>query len=329
MRRSRSVEARTASRLDHPNVVTIRAIGHEGGIAFIAMELVAGESLRERLARGAAVPRWRCRRPRRIAEALARCPRGRSRPRGTSSPRTPRSARWAGQGPRISDSRGRSRSAGTANSSASTVDMLSSDGSGDRERSRLHGARTGARRTGWTLRSDDLRVRGGPSTRLLSGRRLFRGGTGLIVLAAILAPGEPGPLRGFRKARRRRSRQSSGGVLRRTPNGAPPRRNDLALQLRDPQAAGTSSPGAGAAPLHAARKKATDFRSRCFRSSTRARRPEASTRPTASPSRSSMSWSDLPRLRVMVPFHRLALPGKRPARGGPRARLRAVLSRDG
>lgn len=45
-------EARVASRLNHRNVVTIYDIGSDKGIAFIAMELVEGESLRERLVRG-------------------------------------------------------------------------------------------------------------------------------------------------------------------------------------------------------------------------------------------------------------------------------------
>ena len=45
-------EARSASRLNHPNIVTIHDVGNEGGIAWIAMELVEGESLREVVGRG-------------------------------------------------------------------------------------------------------------------------------------------------------------------------------------------------------------------------------------------------------------------------------------
>ena len=45
-------EARSASMLNHPNVVTIFDIGREGEVDYIATELVPGETLRERLQRG-------------------------------------------------------------------------------------------------------------------------------------------------------------------------------------------------------------------------------------------------------------------------------------
>ena len=47
------VEARAASSLNHPNILTIYDFGQEGGQPYIVSELVAGESLRERLRRGA------------------------------------------------------------------------------------------------------------------------------------------------------------------------------------------------------------------------------------------------------------------------------------
>ena len=45
-------EARAASALNHPNIVTIHEIGREGDVAFIAMELVEGTTLRELTASG-------------------------------------------------------------------------------------------------------------------------------------------------------------------------------------------------------------------------------------------------------------------------------------
>jgi formylglycine-generating enzyme required for sulfatase activity len=45
-------EARTVAALSHPNIVAIHDFEHEGGTAYAVMELLAGESLRARLARG-------------------------------------------------------------------------------------------------------------------------------------------------------------------------------------------------------------------------------------------------------------------------------------
>src|SRR5438067_8013276 len=45
-------EARAAAALNHPNIVSIYDIGHEHGVDFIAMELVAGRSLYQLMKRG-------------------------------------------------------------------------------------------------------------------------------------------------------------------------------------------------------------------------------------------------------------------------------------
>ncbi|HET7705565.1 MAG TPA: protein kinase [Thermoanaerobaculia bacterium] len=46
-------EAKTISQLNHPNVCSLFDVGHQDGIDFLVMELLDGESLADRLARGA------------------------------------------------------------------------------------------------------------------------------------------------------------------------------------------------------------------------------------------------------------------------------------
>src|SRR6476659_3730227 len=45
-------EARAASALNHPNILTIHEAGDQDGSRFLVSELVDGESLRQRVARG-------------------------------------------------------------------------------------------------------------------------------------------------------------------------------------------------------------------------------------------------------------------------------------
>ena len=49
-------EAQSASALNHPNIVTIHSVGEEDDVAFITMELVQGETLRQRMARPLSLP---------------------------------------------------------------------------------------------------------------------------------------------------------------------------------------------------------------------------------------------------------------------------------
>ncbi|HYP29674.1 MAG TPA: protein kinase [Blastocatellia bacterium] len=44
-------EARAASALNHPNIITIHEVGHENGTRFIATEVIEGETLRHRISR--------------------------------------------------------------------------------------------------------------------------------------------------------------------------------------------------------------------------------------------------------------------------------------
>jgi len=64
-------EARAASALNHPGIVTVHDFGEEDGQPFLVMEIVEGENLRQRLARGLVPSRETAGLGVQIAEALA------------------------------------------------------------------------------------------------------------------------------------------------------------------------------------------------------------------------------------------------------------------
>src|ERR1700733_2042826 len=65
-------EARLASSLNHPNIVTIHELGQAGSTRYIAMELIAGETLRELLAAGPVPIRKTIEIAAQVAEGLAK-----------------------------------------------------------------------------------------------------------------------------------------------------------------------------------------------------------------------------------------------------------------
>ncbi len=65
-------EARTASSLNHPNIVTIHDIDEQGGTCYIAMELVEGKTLGNRLGEGPVPPSEILALATQIAEGLAK-----------------------------------------------------------------------------------------------------------------------------------------------------------------------------------------------------------------------------------------------------------------
>src|SRR5258707_5704727 len=65
-------EAKAVSKLSHPHICTLHDIGHQDGVDFLVMELVEGETLDQRLAKGALPPEQTIRTAAQIADALAK-----------------------------------------------------------------------------------------------------------------------------------------------------------------------------------------------------------------------------------------------------------------
>ena len=63
-------EARSLAKIDHPNIVTVHHVGHEGGVHFIVMQLLEGGDLRDRLKAGTIAPKEAARIARDVTEGL-------------------------------------------------------------------------------------------------------------------------------------------------------------------------------------------------------------------------------------------------------------------
>src|SRR6266849_6523092 len=65
-------EAKVVSKLSHPHICTLHDIGHQDGMDFLVMELLEGETLEQRLTKGALPSEQTIRYAAQIADALAK-----------------------------------------------------------------------------------------------------------------------------------------------------------------------------------------------------------------------------------------------------------------
>jgi serine/threonine protein kinase/tetratricopeptide (TPR) repeat protein len=251
MRRFES-EARTASRLNHPNIVTIHDVGNESGIAWIAMELVPGEPLREVIGRGRVPVREAVAIAAQIAEGLARAHAAGIVHRDLK----PENVMIVPGGlVKVLDfglARAESERVSSAPSSAPTRTMSTDPGAilgtvGYMAPEQARGAPTDAR--------TDLFALGAVLYELLAGRPAFPGGS-VASLSAILAP-EPVDLAGIPAD----APPALARLVRRCLEKDAERRlssaHDLALQLRD-LAAVPASPARPRSSAARVRRKAID-----------------------------------------------------------------------
>ena len=154
-------EARSASTLNHPNVLAIYDVGHDQGIPFLVTELLEGETLRERIESGSLTRRKAVEYAAQIADGLAAAHGKEHRPPRSQAGQRVHHPRRSPQDPRL-----RARQADPMGSRLSPVSSQSPTEGLDRSQRRsrhprLHGAGATPRRAcGPPLRH--LRLRGDP-----------------------------------------------------------------------------------------------------------------------------------------------------------------------
>jgi serine/threonine protein kinase/tetratricopeptide (TPR) repeat protein len=309
-------EARTASRLNHPNVVTIHDIGRENEIAFIAMELVDGESLRELLSRGAMPVREAIPIAAQIADGLARAHAAGIVHRDLKPENVMLAA---GSLVKVLDfGLARSERDRDAPSEAPTIDARTAAGTvlgtiGYMAPEQARGGRADAR--------SDIFSLGAILYEMLSGRRAFSGETAVATLASIISS-EPADLSGLDAAP-----APLAAIIRRCLEKDPERRfssaHDLALQLRDLLAA----PAAAAAPRAPSRPRKKAIDSVAVLPLVDAS-PESESEYLADGVTESIIHvlSELPRLQVMALSTVSRYRGKDPLEAGRALGVRAVLT---
>ena len=94
-------EARASGALNHPNILTLYDVGTAAGQPYLVMELLDGETLRDRIGRGALTPPRACEIAAAVARGLAGGARQRHRPSRSETGEHHDHPRRAGEGARL------------------------------------------------------------------------------------------------------------------------------------------------------------------------------------------------------------------------------------